>query len=201
MLFIYNKFKLRKWSKYSSVKRLKILQALENKLAKQNHRDPIDVVVHENSNWNCFGMFTVQNGVTRLYVHENLILNPAYRFHALETIIHEGRHATQYIATQKEKLHWWNIKEKRWKANFEGYFTSAEDSVMYNNQEVERDAQRYTIKKLSRLEYKYRNEDDFYTTLDRNIRRYENADSDARKKYGLFYKHKMRRRVNDKSKM
>ena len=56
MLFIYNKFKLRKWSKYSSVKRLKILQALENKLAKQNHRDPIDVVVHENSNWNCFGI-------------------------------------------------------------------------------------------------------------------------------------------------
>ena len=201
MLFIYSKFKLRKWGKYSSVKRLKILQALENKLAKQNHREPIDVVVHENANWNCFGMFTVQNGVTRLYVHENLILNPSYRFHALETIIHEGRHATQYIATQKEKLHWWNIKEKRWKANFAGYFTSAEDSVMYNNQEVERDAQRYTIKKLSRLENKYRNEDDFYTTLNRNIRRYENADADARKKYGLFYKQKMRRKVNKKSKM
>ena len=200
MLFIYSKFKLRKWSKYSSTKRLKILQALENKLAKQQHREPIDVVVHERSDWNCLGMFTVQNGNKRLYVHENLIMNPAYRFHALETIIHEGRHATQYIATQKEKLHWWNVKEKRWKTNFAGYFTSAEDNVLYNNQEVERDAQRYTIKKLSRLEYKYHNENDFYTTLNRNIYRYENADDQARKKYGLFYKQKMRRKVNKKSK-
>lgn len=201
MLFIYSRFKLRKWGKYSSAKRLKILQALENKLAKQQHRDPIDVVVHERSDWSCFGMFTVRNGETKLYVHENLILDPSYRFHALETIIHEGRHATQYIATKKEKLHWWNIKEKRWKANFAGYFTSAEDSVMYNNQEVERDAQSYAIKKLSRLERKYRNEDDFHITLDRNIRRYENANADARKKYGMFYKIKMRRKVNKKSKM
>ncbi len=201
MFFIYNKFKLKKWNKYSSAKRLKILQALENKLAKQNHREPVDVVVHERSDWNCLGMFTVQGGQKKLYVHENLILNPSYRFHALETIIHEGRHATQYNATQRDDLHWWNIREKRWKANFAGYFSASEDNVLYNNQEVERDAQRYTIKKLSKLEYKYHNEDDFYTTLDRNINRYEYADASARKKYGLFYKQKMRRKVNKKSKM
>ena len=106
MLFIYNKFKLRKWSKYSSVKRLKILQALENKLAKQNHRDPIDVVVHENSNWNCFGMFTVQNGVTRLYVHENLILN-AYNegiFNYLLVLKYRDRERYYFVNYEAEGL-------------------------------------------------------------------------------------------------
>ena len=71
MLFIYSKFKLRKWKKYTSVKRLEILQALEKKLARKQHRDPIDVVVHERSDWNCLGMFSVSNGVKKLYVHEN----------------------------------------------------------------------------------------------------------------------------------
>ena len=200
MLFIYSKFKLRKWKRYTSTKRLKILQALEKKLAKQNHRDPIDVVVHERSDWHCFGMFSVSNGQKKLFVHENLIINPAYRFHALETIIHEGRHASQYVACNKENIPWWNFKAKRWKKNFSGYFSSSEDSVMYNNQDVERDAQSYTIKKLKRLAWKYRNETDFQKTLDRNIYRFEHADDAARKKYGLFYKFKMRRKIDKKSK-
>ena len=176
MLFIYNKFKQRKWNRYSSAKRLKILQALENKLAKKNHREPVTVVVHERSDWNSFGMFSVENGKKMIYVHENLLLNPAYRFHALETIIHEGRHATQFVAINKPKLHWWNFKEKRWKANFQGYVSASEDQLLYNNQEVERDAQRYTIKMLQKLEYKYHNEEDFYKTVKRNINRYESAE-------------------------
>lgn len=200
MLFVYNKFKLRKWNKYSSQKRLAILQALENKLAKKNHREPIKVVVHIRSDWNCFGMFAVEDGKKVIYVHENLILAPALRFHALETIIHEGRHATQYVAITEKKLHWWNFREKRWKVNFQGYFSSSEDQIMYNNQEVERDAQIYTINMLEKLESKYRNEEDFYTTVKRNIYRYEKADQDARKKYGLFYKLKMRKRIDKKSK-
>lgn len=199
MLFIYNKFKLRKWRKYNAVKRLEILQALENKLAKKNHREAIPVVIHERADWSSFGMFTVQNGNQMIYVHENLLLNPAYRFHALETIIHEGRHATQYAAITKKKLHWWNFREKRWQKNFSGYFSAAEDKIMYNNQEVERDAQKYTINMLNRLAYKYENEEDFITTLERNEARFYNSDAAARKKYGVFYKQKMRKKVDKKS--
>ena len=199
MLFVYSKFKARKWNKYSSQKRLKILQALEDKLAKRNHREPIDVVVHERSDWNCFGMFSVSRGVQRLYVHENLIMNPEYRFHALETIIHEGRHATQYQMINKEEIPWWNFKAKRFKRNFEGYISSSEDRVLYNNQEVERDAQKYTIRRLERLQFKYRNEPDFFKTLDRNRYRYEKAEQDARNKYGIFYKFKLRKKLKDRS--
>lgn len=199
MLFIWRKFKLRKWRKYSSYKRLDILQALENKMAKKNHREPINVVVHERSDWNCLGMFSVVNGQKKLYIHENLVLNPGYRFHALETIIHEGRHASQYEMINKESIPWWNFKAKRFKKNFEGYVSASEDSLLYNNQEVERDAQKYTIKWLERLARKYRNEPDFETTLKRNLYRYESSEQKAKEKYGLFYKFKMRRKIDKRS--
>jgi len=199
MLFVYSKFKLRNWSRYNSRKRLKVLQALENKMAKKSHRDPVPVVVHERSDWNCLGMFTNDRGKQRLIIHENLILNPAYRFHALETIIHEGRHATQYAMINKEEIPWWNFKAKRWKKNFQGYISSSEDNILYNNQEVERDAQKYTINMLKKLEYKYYKEDDYYKTLKRNEYRYDKAEQDARNKYGIFYKQKMRRKINKRS--
>lgn len=200
MWFVYNRFKLRKWGKYSSSKRLKVLQALEEKMAKKNHREPVNVVVHERSDWNCLGMFTTSGDSKKIYIHENLILNPSYRFHALETIIHEGRHATQYEIINNGKLKWWQFTAKRWKNNFHSYVSSSEDRVLYNNQEVERDAQKYTIKWLRKLSYKYKNEKDFQNTLRRNEYRYENAENEARKKYGLFYKSKMRKKIEKRNK-
>ncbi len=199
MLFLFSKFKQRKWKKYSPDKRLRILQALENKMAKKQHREAVPVRVKDTPNWNCYGMFSINNGEKMIYVNEELLYNDKLRFHALETIIHEGRHAYQYIIVQKN-LHWYNFKEKRWKKNWQNYFTSSEDRIMYNNQAIERDAQSYTIKKLKRLEYKYRNEDDFYNTLRANTYRFENAEDDARKKYGIFYKLKINRNVKNKNK-
>lgn len=196
MLFIYGRFKLRRWRRYSSAKRLRVLQALENKMAKKNHRDPVDVVVHERSDWSNLGMFSVSNDIAKIYVHENLILDVKYRFHALETIIHEGRHATQYLSASRENIPWWNFRAKRWKRNFETYVSSSQDRLLYNNQEVERDAQKYTIKWLKKLEYKYQNEEDFYATLRRNVQRFENAEDQARKEYGIFYKYKMRKKMD-----
>lgn len=199
MFFIYSKFKLRNWRRYNSSKRLRILQALENKMAKKQNRTPIDVIVHERADWNCLGMFVANSEQKNLIIHENLILNPAYRFHALETIIHEGRHATQYFMVTRKKIPWWNIKAKRWKKNFEGYVSASEDKLIYNNQEVERDAQKYTIKWLEKLAYKYQKESDFQTTLERNLHRYESSDEKAREKYGVFYKQKLRKKIEERS--
>ena len=109
MLFVYSRFKSKKWTKYNPEKRHKVLQALEKKLAKEQNRDAIPVVVHENSNWNCYGMFTARGDTKRIYIHENLLLDPRMRFHALETIIHEGRHATQYEKVTGEELKWYEF--------------------------------------------------------------------------------------------
>lgn len=197
MWFIYSKFKYKKWNKLTPDKRLEVLRALEKKLAKEQNRDPIDVTVYPDPTWQSFGMFRTNGGKRQILIHEDLIYNPELRFHALETIIHEGRHASQFVVVNK-KLKWYNFKERRWKKNWQNYFSSSEDNLMYNNQAIERDAQQFTIKKLSRLARKYRNERDFAYTLHANKMRYENADDDARKKYGMFYKFKIDRNVRNK---
>ena len=200
MLFIYSRFKLRKWKNYTPEKRHAVLQALEKKLAKEQGRKPIDVIIHENPNWHCYGMFTAKgNGEKKLLIHEDLLLDQRLRFHALETIIHEGRHAMQYEKVFGKNLKWYEFKYKRWRDNWQGYFSSAEDSTIYNNQEIERDAQSYTIKKLQKLARKYRNERDFAFTLQANINRYEKAEEQATKKYGPFARWRINRKVKRKS--
>ena len=200
MLFIYGKFKLRKWKRYTPEKRHEILQALENKLAKEQRREPIPVKIYENPNWHCYGMFTARGNDKTLYIHEDLLLDPSKRFHALETIIHEGRHGMQYQKVFGKKLKWYEFKAKRWRDNWQGYFSSLEDSTMYNNQEIERDAQSYTINKLQKLARKYKKERDFAVTLQSNIRRFEQAEQQAYKKYGPFARWRINRRVRKKSK-
>ena len=199
MLFVYSRFKLKKWKKYNPQKRLKVLVALEKKLAREQRREPLPIVVHENSNWHCYGMFIARGDSKKIIIHENLLLDPSMRFHALETIIHEGRHAMQYIKVNGGKLKWYEFRAKRWRDNWQGYFSSAEDSTMYNNQEIERDAQKYTITKLKRLARKYRGERDFAYTLQSNINRYENAELQAVKKYGPFARWRINRKVRKKA--
>ena len=194
MLFVFSKFKGSHWENYSVDKRLKILQALENKMAKKVHRAPLPIVVHPDPNWNCFGMFQVQGNKQVLLINENLLYKHELRFHALETIIHEGRHAYQYIVINS-KISPFNFKAKAWKKNYEGYFNSATDSTIYSYQPIERDAQKFTIKMLKNLAFKYRNDEDFAYTLRANINRYEQAEVDARKEYGLFYKHKINKKI------
>ena len=200
MLFIYSRFKSRKWTKYTPEKRHKVLQALEKKLAREQRREALPVVVHEDSTWRCFGMFMARGDDKKIFIHENLILDPKMRFHALETIIHEGRHAMQYIKVNGRDLKWYEFKAKRWKENWQGYFSSSEDMTIYNNQEIERDAQKYTIDKLKKLAWKFRGERDFAFTLEANINRYENAEMQAQKKFGLFARWRINRRVRKKAK-
>ena len=199
MLFIYSRFKLRKWKRYTPEKRHEILQALENKLAKEQKRDPMPVIIHENPNWHCFGMFSAVGNNKTLYIHEDLILDQSKRFHALETIIHEGRHGMQYAKVFGKPLKWYEFKAKRWRDNWKGYFSSIEDSTMYNNQEIERDAQSYTIKKLQKLSRKYKNEKDFRTTLQSNINRFEYSEQQAYKKYGPLARWRINRKVRKKA--
>ena len=69
---------------------------------------------------------------------------------------------------------------------------------MYNNQAVERDAQKYSIKFLRK--HKYTGDPDYERTINIVVGRYEQADEDARKKYGIFYKYKINKNVRKNSK-
>lgn len=200
MLFLFSKFKGRKWKKYTPEKRFMILKALEKKVAKRLNIEPLKLEIREDGdNWNCFGAFTVYKGKKRIEINSNLIYEPRFRFHAMETIAHETRHAYQFSVVERD-LKWYEFTAKKWKRNWAGYFSSSTDNLMYNNQSVERDAQKYSIKFLKKYKSKYSSEIDFKNTYEAVVGRYEQADIDARKKYGLFYKHKIEKNIKNNSK-
>ncbi len=200
MFFIYSKFKGSYWQNYSPNKRLKILQALEKKMAKKLHRPVLPVIVDPQLDQNCFGLFEVKNNKEHIFINENLLYVHELRFFALETIIHEGRHAYQYYIINKKHISPFNFKAKQWRKNWQGYFTANENKTIYSMQAVERDAQKFTIKMLKSLAHKYKNEKAFEITYLTNLKRYEESELNARKEYGLFYKSKINRKIENKTK-
>lgn len=198
MWFLFSRFKGKKWKKYTPEKRFKCLVALEKKVAKKLKLEPLKLEINDDSNWNCYGAFTVQGNKKKILLHQNLIYEPMFRFHAMETIAHETRHAYQLTVIDRE-LKWYEFTAKRWRRNWGGYFSSSTDNIMYNNQAIERDAQKYSIKFLKKYKGKYGKESDYINTYDAVLHRYNQADLDARKKYGFFYKLKIEKKVRDKS--
>lgn len=199
MWFLFSKFKRRKWKKYTPEKRFVILRALEKKIAKNLGIEPLKLEIYEKSvDWNCFGAFTVTGEIKKILLNQNLIYEPRFRFHAMETIAHETRHAYQFSVVSKD-LKWYEFTAKKWKRNWGGYFSSSQDNVMYNNQSVERDAQKYSLKFLKKYRSKYSHEEDFINTYNAVLYRYNQAEYDAKKKYGVFYKRKIEKNIKDNS--
>ena len=198
MLFIFSKFKQKKWLRLSTQKRLKVYNALEKKFAKKQGRYALPVVIHPDDNWSPLGMFTTTGG-KKIYIRYDLVTDPRMRFHGMETIFHEGRHAYQYETINK-KLPWYAFRAKKWRKNWEGYIPSNENSVAYNNQAVEQDAQKYAFKQMLKLNRKYAHDEAWEKTMRTNEFRLENADDMARKEFGMFYKLKINRMIKKKSK-
>ncbi len=198
---VYNKFKFKSWAKMSPGKRQIILEKVEKKQSKKLKRPTLPVVINHDPNWNCYGAFTVSaNGKKILYLSISLIEDVSLRYHALETILHEGRHAYQFEQITKKKIGFFNFKAKKWKENYSGYINSAEDKLVYSLQPVERDAQKYSIKFMEGMRFKYRNEEDYHNTMKSMIFRYEQTVKDAKNEMGLFYKSKMNKKIKNKQK-
>lgn len=198
---IYNKFKYRKWIGFTPARRAKILEKIEEKQAKKLGRKQLPVVINHDPNWHCYGSFEVDNTGRRiLYLSINLIENPNLRYHALETILHEGRHAYQYEQISKKHISPFNFKAKKWRANYSGYISSREDKTIYSMQPIERDAQKYAINQMEKHSFKFRNEEDYQATMRSMIYRYEESERQAKRELGIFYKHKMNKKIKNKSK-
>lgn len=200
MLFVFSKFKLKKWKKLTPDKRYNVCVALEKKIARWLEIDPLKLEIYEEGDsWNCFGAFKTAGKTKKIVINSNLLTEQRFRFHAIETIAHETRHAYQYTLISRD-LKWYEFRAKRWKRNWSGYFSSSTDNIMYNNQSVERDAQRYSLKILKKVRGKFRDEVDFKNTFDAVEYRYNQADLDARKEYGVFYKHRIEKNIKKNSK-
>lgn len=198
MFFLYSRFKGSWWQNYSANKRLKILNALEKRMAKKLHRPVLKIDIYPDPNWNCYGMFEAKNNCSHILINENLLYRDELRFHALETIIHEGRHAYQHMIINKKKIGFFDFKAKAWQKNWKGYVTSNDNATVYSMQSVERDAQKFTINMLKSLAHKYKDETAFKNTYRSIIARYENSEIAARREYGLFYKSKINKMIAKK---
>ena len=196
MLFVFSKLKLRKWKKLTPDKRFLVFIAIEKKISKWlGLKKPIKLEIKlDGDNWNCYGAFTTSSSGQKIVLNENLLHEQRLRFHALETLAHETRHAYQYSLINRE-LKWYEFTAKKWKRNWYGYYSSSTDNLMYNNQSVERDAQKYSLKILKKYKGKYNGEKDYRDTYDAVLYRYEQSDIQARKEYGLFYKAKIERKI------
>ena len=200
MLFVFSKLKLNKWKKLNPDKRYLVLVAIEKKVAKWLGIDPLKLEIKlDGDHWNCYGSFTTQGNSKKIVINENLLHEQRLRFHALETIAHETRHAYQYSLISRD-LKWYEFTAKKWKRNWFGYFSSATDDLMYNNQSVERDAQKYSLKILKKYNGKYKAEKDYRDTYAAVLYRYEQSDIKARKEYGIFYKYKIEKNIKKNSK-
>lgn len=195
---VYNKFKLRKWKNYSAGKRQRIIEKIEKKQAKILKRPVLPVVVNTSPNCPYFGMFESKNGKEVFHINLRLLQEPHLRFHALETILHEGRHAYQYNLISKRKPRFYEFRKKRWMQNYAGYISSGKDKLFYSMQPIERDAQKYAIRKMEKMHRRFKNEDDYHKTLELMKSRYDNTGAELREKHGIFYRSKLRRKIQNK---
>ena len=83
MLFLFSKFKGRKWIKYSAKKRYKILVALEKKVAKSLKIEPLELVIREDEKWNCYGSFAVGGDKKLIYINSKLLTVPELKVRIL----------------------------------------------------------------------------------------------------------------------
>lgn len=185
--------------RYSEAKRQRIIERVEKKQAKKLHRPILPVVVNTSPTCPYYGMFENNHGNQILHINLKLLNTPSLRFHALETILHEGRHAYQYNIIKNKKIRFFEFKKKRWKQNYSGYITSNEDELFYSMQPIERDAQRYAIKKMEKLRFKFRNERDYFLTMEAMKNRYIETEKQLKEKHGIFYNYKLKKKIKKKS--
>lgn len=201
MLFsVYNKFKLKNWLKLSEGKRQKVLEKIEKKYAKKLKRPMLPIVINIDPGWESLGMFENKKNKKLLHISINLIKKPELRFHALETILHEGRHAYQHHLIYKSKLGFFAFKEKRWKKNYSGYIKSSDDPLFYSMQPIERDAQKFAIKEMRKMRYRFNKERDYHITMEHMINRYEDSERELKERHGLFYKVALNRKIKKNTK-
>ena len=75
---IYNKFKFKKWSTLSPGKRQRVLEKVERKQARKQHRPPLAVIMKTDPNWNSLGMFESGPRGKKLYLNVKFLIY--YRF-------------------------------------------------------------------------------------------------------------------------
>lgn len=165
----YRLFDDESWAGFDENERLELLQELECRIAVSEKRSPVKVVAESMGSISSQGYYSRNSDV----IHINCLLLQNRKIpgvsegqkmaNALDTVIHEGRHAFQY-AVVRGKVDREGITDdlrQRWMINFLTY-SSVNDSVesfeeyykefsFYAFQPIERDAREFAGRKMAEL--------------------------------------------------
>lgn len=194
---VYRKFKSKNWNNMSVYSRIEALQKMEDIEAKKCGREKMKVEIAP-FNENLLGRCDYNSKT--IFINESLLSTPRMQFLALIVLFHEGRHAYQYYVISHSNHISRFSKAYKWKQNMENYmhYDGQGKFSYYSMQEVERDTNIYSIKRLKSLHFWFRNEDIYYRTLEVKLDEMEKQKFLAKKELGLFYKWKVNAKVRKK---
>ena len=197
-MFLFSNFKIKKWERLSVERRIRVLNRVEKRFARRQRRDYAPVYVVDKPEGS-LGVFKVRNGKAYIKLSNCLVTNVALRFKALDTVIHEGRHAHQAtVISNNHSI--FNFRARKWKKNKKGYIYPEACMIAYRMQSIERDANKYALKHLRKRRRKYKNEPSYKETLDILIKCFESAEAEAREKFGDNFKREIRRMIKQRKK-
>ena len=192
----YNKFKFRKWDKYSLEERAYAFQKLEIIQAKKLHR-PVANVVFREMDEKMKGQFVPGKNI--ILMNKMFITEDMLRFDGMFTLFHEGRHAFQHHVCFDGVEDGLFSRARKWRKNFGGYISGAngDEFSFYAMQPIERDANKYALSRLKDFRFRF-GEDRYYNATVRFEERCFYDDKfRAKEELGFFYKHKIAKRQKE----
>lgn len=189
--FTYLKLKNKNWEKLSLRQKTNIFQKIENIEAKKQDRKIMTVKIKKLEE-GLQGLCDKKAGI--IYLSSDLFNKKYLQFWALTVLFHEGRHAFQQeevVENEKPKIF---SKTYKWKRNLQGYvnYDQSEKFSYYAMQDVERDANKYALKRLKKLHFWLKNEKGYKETIQSKQDELDSQVETAKKELGFLYKLKVK---------
>ena len=198
-------FKTNNWQKLTPNERLKSLQYLEDNMAKECGRTPRKVTVDrklKSGEWGSYSddLLSRKNiYINKDYLNSN---DPGRQYNAMQTTIHEGRHAYQNDCA-KGRIN--NLESEKklssWKKNVNEYNDFGNDVRSYSNyrfQPIEDDANNFAKAKMESFAEHYSSDPNYQNYLDKTQAKFDDDASAAQKRLGDDYKQNIANDINDR---
>jgi hypothetical protein len=138
------------WRQLSLDQRVRVLQDLESDYAGRQGRVPYQIEPDQTKDIGACGC--ADHEQKKIFVNAEHIRNDSSLFLAVHTVLHEGRHAYQQAAIDRDGLHHKKEEVDLWRRNRSVYIPSTEKSfIIYRNQPLERDAEAYANLEVGKL--------------------------------------------------
>lgn len=159
-------FQTEKWDRLSAKERLNHLQSLENDMAAEQGRKARKVTPKQ---CDCCGSYDWENP-NKLYINQSYLESrvPGEQYDAMDTVIHEGRHAYQHDCIEGKIK---NPPESQdtistWSKNRPDEIYNTDDFSRYRFQPIEADANDYANDKMASYKDKFDKDFNYKSYMD-----------------------------------